>query len=392
MSLDITRIQEYLQKHQLDGWLLADFHARNTIAVELLGLSGIVTRRSFYFIPSEGKPTALVHAIEQDKFEGIQGTHIIFSGFRALEEKLETLLSGCHRVAMEYSPKGRLPYIGLVDAGTIELVKGFGIDVVTSADLVAAFQAALSVEQIALHRIAANNLIEIQNTTFSFIRESIVSGKTVTEYDVVNFMRDQFSAFDMEAAFGPNCSVDGNAGNPHYEPLSGKSTTLRRGQLILLDLWAKVKQSGAVYGDITWMGFAGKKEDIPERYTHIFAVLMKARDEAISFLRANIDSRPVYGWEVDDAVRNVVTAAGFGDYFVHRTGHSITTSEHGTGPNIDNLETEDTRRLQNGHLFSIEPGIYMKDCGFRTEINVLIGHNGVDVTTLPLQTEITALF
>jgi Xaa-Pro dipeptidase len=392
MSCDITRIQNYLGQHDLDGWLLADFHARNTVAVDLLGLSGIVTRRSFYFIPSEGQPTALVHAIEKDKFEGVAGNRVIFSSYKELEERLALLLSGCGRIAMEYSPKGRLPYIGLVDAGTVELVKGLGIEVVTSADLVASFQAVLSVEQIALHRIAANNLIEIKDAVWMFIRDSLASGKTITEFDVVGFMQGQFSAMDMTSAFGPNCSVDSNAGNPHYEPIQGQSATIRRGQLILIDLWAKVTQPGAVYGDITWMAFAGSKAEIPARYKEMFAVLAKARDEAVTFLRANIDPRPVHGWEVDDAVRHVVKAAGYGDYFVHRTGHSITTSEHGAGPNIDNLETEDSRRLQQGHLFSIEPGIYMKDCGFRTEINVLIGHNGVEVTTLPLQTEITALF
>jgi Xaa-Pro dipeptidase len=392
MSFDLARIQKYLSQHELDGWLLADFHARNTIAVELLGLTGIVTRRSFYFIPAEGEPTALVHAIEKDKFEGIQGKQIIFSGYKELEEKLAGLLSECDKVAMEYSPKGRLPYIGLVDAGTIELIKGLGIEVVTSADLVASFQAVLSVEQIALHRMAANNLIEIKDAVWKFIRDSLSESKAITEYDVVSFMQEQFSAMEMTAAFGPNCSVDGNAGNPHYEPVRGESATIRRGQLILIDLWAKVKQPGGVYGDITWMAFTGGKADIPARYKEIFGVLVKARDEAVSFLRAHIDARPVHGWEVDDAVRKVVVSAGYGDYFIHRTGHSITTSEHGTGPNIDNLETEDTRRLQQGHLFSIEPGIYMKDCGFRTEINVLIGHNGVDVTTMPLQTEITPLF
>jgi Xaa-Pro aminopeptidase len=186
--------------------------------------------------------------------------------------------------------------------------------------------------------------------------------------------------------------VDGNAGNPHYEPTAQVSASVGRNQLLLLDLWAKLDHPDAPFGDITWMAFIGPKEAIPEKYHRMFGVLVEARDKTVAFLRENIEKRPVFGFEVDDVCRNVVKAAGFGDYFTHRTGHSITTEGHGAGPNIDNLETEDRRRLQKGHLFSIEPGIYMTDCGFRTEIDCLISHEGCEVTTLPLQMEITPLF
>ncbi len=390
--MDIEKIQDYLKRHKLDGWLLADFHGRNSVAVELLNLKGIITRRSFFFIPQVGSPTAVVHAIEQDKFKHLPCQIKTYSGYVVLEQKLSTLLTGCNRVAMEYSPKGRLPYIGLVDAGTVEGVRDLGVEVVSSADLVANFQARLSAEQIAAHRIAANNLIEIKDDAFGYIAQRLKESKPITEYEVSHFILDQFEKYDMITDNAPICAVNANAGNPHYEPVVGTAASIRMGQLILIDLWAKDKRSDGAYADITWMGFAGRKEDIPSKYNEMFAVLVRARDAAVTFVRENIHKRLVYGFQVDDVCRGVVQQAGYGDYFTHRTGHSITTVPHGPGPNIDNLETEDRRRLQEGHLFSIEPGIYLPDCGFRTEIDVLITPNGAEVTTLPLQMAILPLF
>jgi Xaa-Pro dipeptidase len=390
--MDINAIQSYLVEHELDGWLLADFHGRNEIALNLLQLEGMLTRRSFYFIPDRGQPTALVNIIEKTRFKDAPGKLIVYSGYKQLESELEKLLVRKKKVAMEYSPGGRLPYIGLVDAGTIELVRSMEIEVVSSADLVASFQARLSPEQIASHRIAARNLIEIKEMAFGYIRDALGSKETISEYDVCLFIREQFKKFNMNADVGPNCSVDANAGDPHYEPAPGSSATVAMGQLILIDLWARIDGENSIYGDITWMAFAGTSEEIPKKYTEMFSVLVRARDEAVSYLRENLGKRPVYGSEVDDVCRTVVKSAGYGEYFTHRTGHSITISEHGPGPNIDNLETEDGRKLQQGHLFSIEPGIYMADCGFRTEIDVLVSHEGCEVTTLPLQSEILPLF
>ncbi len=390
--MDIEAIQTYLSNHELDGWLLADFHGRNTVAMNLLGISGMITRRSFFFIPAFGEPVALVHAIEQDKFTHVPGRKVTFSSYKLLEKELGKVLIGVNRVAMEYAPKGRLPYIGLVDAGTIELVRDLGVEVISSGNLVAHFQAALNVEQIATHRMAAHNLIEIKNKAFAFIRSQLGAGATFTELDVVQYIVRLFDEFEMTSSSDPICAVDGNAGNPHYDPAAGQPAQIKRGQLILLDLWAKLKRPDAVYGDITWMGFAGTKEEIPSKYREIFTVLTTARDAAVEFVRRNIETKPVRGADVDDACRAVIEQAGYGKYFTHRTGHSITSSEHGPGPNIDNLETEDGRKLRKGHLFSIEPGIYMDDCGFRTEIDMLIGYDGGEVTTLPLQMEITPLF
>jgi Xaa-Pro dipeptidase len=389
--MDIQKIQEYLSEHELDGWLLADFHARNDIAVSLLGLSGLVTRRSFYFIPVEGTPSALVNPIEQSKFSHLPGNIIPCKGYAALESELKRTLDGVARIAMEYSPMGRLPYIGLVDAGTIEMIREFGVEVVSSADLVANFQARLSVEQIAQHRVAAHNLIEIKNAAFTFVSDALKEHRTVTEYQVVELVMAKFAEYDMVTEHSVNCSVEAHAGDPHYEPSPDSSWSIKPGQILLLDIWARLNLPGAPMADITWMAYTGSEAQIPAKYREIFSVLAQARDKAVSFVRENIEKQPVYGFEVDDICRNVIVAAGYGDYFTHRTGHSITDSVHGVGPNIDNLETEDQRRLQKGHLFSIEPGIYMQDCGFRTEIDCLIGHEGAEVTTQPLQTSITPL-
>ncbi len=389
--MNIPKIQAFLAEHELDGWLMADFHARNTTAMAMLGITGMVTRRSFFYIPADGTPVALIHAIDAVRFESVPGTTHLFSSYTSLEEQLGSMLKGVRKIAMEYSPMGRLPYVGLVDAGTIELVRQLGVQVVSSADLVAVFQASLSVEQIAAHRIAAHNLIEIKNRAFGYITEALKAGRSITEYDVSLFIKQQFEDYEMVTEDSPICAVDAHAGVPHYEPAATGSATIKKGQLVLLDLWAMLKAVDSAYADITWMGFAGKQSEIPAIHNQRFAVIAEARDKAVSFLRENIDKRPVFGYEVDDACRAVVKAADLGDHFTHRTGHSITSVVHGPGPNIDNLETEDRRRLQKGHLFSIEPGVYFNDSGFRTEIDVLIGHDGAEVTTLPLQTAITPL-
>jgi Xaa-Pro aminopeptidase len=371
---------------------MADFHGRNDIAMGMLGLKGHLTRRSFYFIPVQGEPVALVNPIEKAKFLGLPGKTVTYMGYKGLESELRSLLSGNGRIAMEYSPQGRLPYIGLVDAGTIEFVRSLGVEIVSSADMVAAFQARLSPEQIAAHRMAARNVNEIKDRAFQFIADSISSGSVVSEYDVCQYIMSQFGEYDMVTDVGPVCAVDAHAGDPHYEPTAEKSTVITRGQLILIDLWAKLEIEHGVFGDITWMAYAGTKDDIPPKYVEVFDVLTRARDAAAAFLRDSLGSRPVYGYEVDDVCRGVIEAAGYGEYFTHRTGHSIASNVHGPGPNIDNLETEDQRKLQQGHLFSIEPGIYTDEFGFRTEIDVLVSHEGAEVTTLPVQTEILPLF
>jgi Xaa-Pro dipeptidase len=389
--LDIKAIQEKLKEHNLDGWLLADFHGRNTVATQMLSITGMITRRSFYLIPAEGDPTGLVNPVEQHKFHHLPGRIVPCFGYTMLEEKLKETIKGMKCLGMEYSPSGRLPYIGLVDAGTIELVRSFGAEIVSSADLVADFQARLSDEQIKSHRQAAANLIEIKEAAFDFVAQHLKNGSTLCEFDVVKFILDRFDVEQMETASPPICAIGANAGNPHYEPTAEKSDAIVPDQLLLIDLWAKLKQPMAVYADITWMGATGGASALLAHHREMFAILTSARDRAVAFLNENLKFRDVRGAEVDDACRQVIVEAGFGEFFVHRTGHSITTSEHGPGPNIDNLETEDRRALKSGHLFSIEPGLYRPDIGMRTEIDVLIVGDTAEVTTLPLQTEIKSL-
>jgi len=390
--MDINAIQQYLDGHNLDAWLLADFHGRNDIAVDVLGITGMLTRRAFYLIPADREPVGLVNPIEASRFAHLPGKIISYRGYHGLETHLAEQLKGYKNVAMEYSPHGRLPYIGLVDAGTVELVKGCGATVVSSADLVAHFQARLSPEQIATHRMAARNLIDIKDAAFTYIAKHLKDGTRLTEFEVCEFIRARFRELDMMTSDGPVCAVDAHAGDPHYEPQPDTASLITNGSLVLIDLWARATVDRAVYGDITWVAYAGTKAEIPARYNEMFGVIADARDRAVQFLRENIGKRPVYGYEVDDACREVIDKAGYGEFFTHRTGHSITSVIHGPGPNIDNLETEDHRKLQPGHLFSIEPGIYRQDCGFRTEIDCLITTEGPEVTALPLQTGITPLF
>ncbi|UCC45428.1 MAG: aminopeptidase P family protein [Candidatus Zixiibacteriota bacterium] len=390
--MDIGAIQAYLEDRGLDGWLMADFHGRNDIAVNMLQIKGMLTRRAFYFIPTQGEPVAMVNSVEKEKFKGLPGTIEAYAGYRQLEASLDSLLADKKKVAMEYSPKGRLPYIGLVDAGTIELVRSSGIEIVSSADLVASFQAILTPRQIETHRTAAARVVECKTSAFDAIAQALISGKRITEYDVATQIRSDFDKFGLKAGTGPICAVGPHAGDPHYEPTADNCAEIKRGDLILVDLWAQTTDESSIYADITWMAFAGSSSDIPTRFVEIHKVLTRARDAAVDYLDNHIGKRRVCGYEVDDVCREVIRSAGYGDYFVHRTGHSITTTEHGTGPNIDNLETEDDRELQVGHLFSIEPGIYTDDFGLRTEINALIVPDGCEVTTQPVQNEIAALF
>jgi Xaa-Pro dipeptidase len=387
--MELEKIQKYLKAEKIDGWLIADFHARNSIAVHFLDLSTHITRRSFFLIPAEGEPVALVHNIEKDRFVHLPGRKIIFSSYRDLESNLASMLKGYKKIAMEYSPSSRLPYIGLVEAGTIELVRSTGVEIVSSADMVSFFQARMTAEQLITHRKAAELINRCKDEAFDFIAKSIKSKTMVNEYMVVDFLLHRFEENNLTCDFPPCCAIDGNISNPHYQPSEENSLPIKEGALVLIDLWAKLKASHAVYADITWMGYTGT--EVPDKYAKLFSIVSSARDRAIEFIREKFPQGPLYGYQVDDACREVVEKAGYGKYFFHRTGHSILEEVHGPGPNIDNIETEDRRRLLPGHLFSIEPGIYLEDCGVRTEIDCKITETGPEVTTQPLQKEIIRL-
>jgi Xaa-Pro aminopeptidase len=387
--MEINEIQAFLKSEKIDGWLLADFHARNNIAVDLLNLSKHLTRRSFYLIPAEGEPVALVNNIEKDRFEHLPGRIVTFSSYESLESDLKQMLTNVRRIAMEYSPSGRLPYIGLVDAGTIELVKSFGVEVVSSADIVAHFQARMTPDQVSLHKRAAVLVNNIKDEAFDYIKWSLKTKKFINERMVILFILRRFEENNMVADFPPCCAINSNIVNPHYQPTEARSSAITEDSLILIDLWAKLKEPDAVYADITWMAYAG--ELVPDEYCRIFSIVISARDEAVDFIRRQSARGPVYGYEVDDACRKVIIDAGYGDRFFHRSGHSILEDTHGPGPNIDNRETEDRRRLLPGHLFSIEPGIYFEDRGYRSELNCMFTASGPVVTTQPLQSEIIPL-
>ena len=386
----IKQIQGELARQGIDGWLLYDFHGNNEIAVRFLNLKGIITRRSFYLIPASGQPTAFTHKIEKKPFQDLPGKKFHYASYRILEEKLSKLLSGMKRLAMEYSPRGRLPYIGRVDAGTLELIRSFGPEIVSSADLVAKFYACLTDEQAETHRQAAGKLMQIKDDAFRFIKDRLTAGQRVTEFDVSSFILDRFEQESMVTEDTPICGTGENSGNAHYTPLENSSTEITRESLVLIDQAAKLKTPGAVYADITWMTYTGAK--LPIEYARHFALLCMARDAAVSFIRENWNKRIIYGYEVDDVCRTVIEHADLGSYFVHRSGHSIAQAIHGPGPNIDNLETEDRRKLMPGHLFSIEPGLYFKEFGMRTEINVLMTENGPEINTGPIQEEIFLMF
>jgi Xaa-Pro aminopeptidase len=386
----ITEVQQFLAAEKLDGWLLFDFHGLNPIAGEFLQLKGMQTRRWFYWIPAQGKPHKITHAIEQGTFVDTPGVNHIYSSWQEMESHLGTILAGAKTIAMEYSPEGAIPYVSRVDGGTLEIVRKCGVTIASSADLVQYFQARWSDEQLAGHRRAAQALAEIKDLAFRKIAAYVAQGKPLSEYDIQQLILQQYADRKLLTEHVPICAVNANASNPHYEPTEAHSAPITSGDLVLIDIWARLDLPGAVFADITWMAYCGST--VPAKMAEVFAVLKNARDSAVELVNKRlIEGRPVYGYEVDDIARGIITEAGYGKYFTHRTGHSIGASCHGNGVNIDNLETRDRRRIIPGVAFSIEPGIYLPEFGVRTEIDVFAHENKAEVTTQPVQQEIVAL-
>ncbi len=387
----VRLIQEVLREEQLEGWLLYNFRGSNLFATRILAIPSHImqTRRYFYFIPAQGAPRKLVHNIEQLNLDSLPGDKTIYASWQSLEEGLRKILAGTKRVAMEYSPRNAIPYVSNVDAGTIELVRGTGVDVVSSANLVQRFEACWDDEQAKDNFETAKHLREIVDRTFGFIRQRITSNAPVTEYDVQQYMLSEFRKRGIKTESDPNCSVNANSANPHYEPTKEIHGPLKKGDFVLLDLWAKKDQPRSVYADITWTGYVGEK--VPEEYTKIFEIVKGGRDAALSYVQQSFKAgREICGYQVDDAARNYITAKGYGEYFVHRTGHSIGEEIHGNGANMDNLETRDERKIIPQTSFSIEPGIYLPGkYGVRSEIDVYISKSReVIVTGLPMQEEV----
>jgi Xaa-Pro aminopeptidase len=387
LQRDLARIQEVLRAADLDGWLLYDLHARNSVTAKLTDL-GDMSRRYFVLLPAHGDPHALVHGIEETPWSNWPWSKERYVGWRQLEEKLRARLTG-KRVAMEISEGDAVPAMDLVPAGVLELIRNSGAQVVTSGELVTQFYSVWTDEELASHRRSATILMQVANATFMRIAHALAAGETVTEAGAQAWVQADLKA--RGAGVGGDCIVAGTLGaaDPHYAPV-GLGAPLRAGDLVLLDLWGKEKEE-SVYADQTWMAYLGPV--VPDRARQLFEIIRDGRDAAVAFLQESWKaSRPVRGGEVDDVTRGLITDRGYGHAFIHRTGHSIDQSVHGMGPNIDNLETRDTRVLIPGVAFSIEPGIYIPgEIGLRTEINVFMNHSGPEVTVAQPQTEIFAV-
>jgi Xaa-Pro dipeptidase len=390
----LQMIQEALREEHIDGWLFYNFRGSNLFATRILNLPPHImqTRRYFYFIPAQGSAQKLVHNIEQWNLDSLPGDKTLYVSWQSLREGVKKIVGGAKTVAMEYSPMNNIPYVSNVDAGTIELVRSQGLEVVSSANLVSRFEATWDDEQAEDNMVTAKHLRQIVDLTFGFIKQRIVSNAPLTEYNVQQFMLSEFRKRGIKTESDPNCSVNANSANPHYEPTKEIHSPLKKGDFVLLDLWAKTDKPRSVYGDITWTGFIG--ETVPEEYTKIFEIVKGGRDAALRFVQdAFKASREICGYQIDDAARNYFKEKGYDQYFVHRTGHSIGEEIHGNGANIDNLETRDERRIIPRTSFSIEPGIYLPGkFGVRTEIDVYISKNKeVIVPGQPIQEKVVAI-
>jgi len=387
--IDVTRIQASLQKHDIDGWLLYDFRGLNAIAKDVLHFPDtILTRRWFYLIPKSGRPVGIGHTLEPDAIAHLPGQRLMYHDRQTLASHLKAAVGRLHTVAMEYSPNGALPTVSRVDRGTIEWIESLGPRVVPSATLIQDFLAVLTTEQVASHRRAAERVLRIKDEAFARARDIVGRGDALSEYELQQFILGRIVDEGMFTDHPPIVAVNAHAGRPHYEPTADKCAPIHKGDLLLLDLWGR--EPRGVYADITWTGVLGAA--VPEKIARIFAIVAQARDAAVRAIAdAYAAGQTITGAQADRAARRVIADAGYGDRFIHRTGHSITSELHGSGANLDDYETEDTRPLVPGLLFSVEPGIYLDDLGIRSEINVLTTPSGPEVTTLPLQTEVLPL-
>ncbi len=390
---DLAAVQSALRQFGFDGWLLYDFRGLNVLARRVIGLSeeGMLSRRWFYFVPATGEPRKLVHRIEQHALVGLPGSQQVYLKWQELEAGVQGLVRGARKVAMEYVPRNANPYVSRVDAGTVELVRSFGVEILPSGDLVQLFEACWDDEQWAMHLEAAKHTRSAYDVAFGFIRDRVRSAGSVRETEVQQCIMDHFAAHHLLTDHPPICAVGPHSGDPHYAPAPGSDAPIREGDFVLIDLWAKLDRPQAVYSDLTWTGFVGK--EIPAKYDKIFQIVARSRDAAIDTVReAFRKDAPLQGWQVDNAARKVIDDAGYGQYFIHRTGHSIGQETHGNGANMDNLETHDERRVLPRSCFSVEPGIYLPEFGVRSEVNVYVDkEKKVHVTGGEPQRQIVAI-
>lgn len=377
----ITAIQEALRAAGLDGWLFFDHHRRDPLAYRVLRFepTQMVTRRWYYLIPAEGEPVALVHKIESHVLDRLPGRKQQYAGWQQQRAALAQLLRGCRLVAMQYSPECAVPYVSNLDAGTAELVRSCGVDIRTSANLIQQFEAVWSAEQYDSHKRAQVKVDAVRRAAFEKVSLALRARTPVSELDIKHFILGAFETEGLFTDHGPIVAVNANASDPHYEPSESRNSQISEGDLLLIDLWAKLKQPGSVYYDITWTGFCGPNP--PEPMLNVFAAVTGGRDAAIDTVQSAARAgRALAGYQVDDACRGHLAQRGLAEYFFHRTGHSIGEEVHGNGANMDNYETHDERLIIPGIAFSIEPGVYLPEFGIRSEVNMYRSSAGAEVT------------
>jgi Xaa-Pro aminopeptidase len=381
----IGEIQNALREAGIDAWLFFDHHLRDPLAYRVLGFQAprTPTRRWYYMVPAEGEPRGLVHKIEPGMLDALPGEKIRYASWATQVESLTELLKHTKTVAMQYSPNCAVPYVSMVDGGTVELVRGIGVEVVSSANLVQVFEARWTEAQLESHLEAGKLVDEIRRNAFKLIGDKLRAGQPITEFAVKQFILSSFKDKGLFTDHGPIVAVNANCSNPHYEPEEKGSSAIRQGDFVLIDLWAKFDRPDAVYYDITWTGFCGTNPT-PEM-VKVFETVRDGRDAGVNrVVSAMAKGEDLRGYQVDDAVRGFITDRGYGEYFFHRTGHSIGTEVHGTGANMDNLETHDERKVIPWTCFSVEPGIYLPEFGVRSEVNVFVG-DGKAMTTGEVQ-------
>jgi Xaa-Pro dipeptidase len=384
--MNLEAIQAALREQSLDGWLFYDHHHRDPIAYRILGLSDFlhVSRRWYYLIPAQGEPRKLTHRVESGKLASLPGTGHLYSSWQELENGLRTMLEPYQTLAMQYSPRNAIMYVSMVDAGTVEVLREMGKTIVSSADLVSRFEAVLTAEQIASHYQAQKSIDEIVSEVWKYI-----AAGSRSEYQVMVWLREAMRRAGIADGYGPNVSVNENSSDSHYEPTAASSRQIKQGDFLLIDIWGRMDRPESCFYDITWTGVVGREPTDRER--QVFSLVAQARDAAIKTVQdAFTAGRPIAGWEADDAARAVIRAAGFGDYFTHRTGHSISYETHGNGANLDNLETHDERLILPHTCFSVEPGIYLPEFGVRSEVNMLTEPGRATVTG-PVQTDLVRI-
>ena len=379
--MQLEFLQQALRDRGLSGWLFYDLHHRDAIAYRVLGLPKelFATRRWYYLVPATGEPQKLVHQIESNQLDALPGAKRIYAGWRELRDHLEAMLAPVHTVAMQYSPNNQLPMLSLVDAGTVELIRSLGKQVVSSAELVQRFEATWSAAALYAHLEAGQRIDRIVSSTFAEIGRRVRGSAATDEYAIQQFILERFRQEKLVTRWPPLVAANRNTSNPHYLPGPERSAPIRSGDFVLLDVWGKLEQPGAVYYDVTWVGFLGERP--PEGIQSIFEIVRTARDAAVAAVQgASGMKRTLRGWEVDRVARSVIEQSGYGQYFLHRTGHSIGEEVHGNGANMDDLEMHEEREIIPCTGFSIEPGIYLPEFGVRSEVNLYVDGERARIT------------